>query len=543
MGPERNLAEPLRRGRRLGHRVKGMAMDGPGPKRLAAALLACLLPMAWWSPAQAAEVQVPPWTGTITVERTTEGSNGAAFHGSREVTTWTFGALLSGDMDSQGAVWRQTVSYSATYEAAGGGDACSDGTTIHSYSERGSGTGTATALVQFRSPREYLISASADNLFEDVFTVERSSNCQDAGFTFTRNPVGAETLSDGSWDIAAEPLAASLSGTTQYNSQFDYTVNWQVTRDGDADDDGVADGYDPCPLDPEDACAPQSGTITIQTQTHPDGSTQPFQYRSAVPSLNGALSDGGALSATVDEGTYTVTQDPVDGWANESITCNDTDSSGSAGQATIAVGAGENVICTFTNEPEGGIVIEGGFNYRTSWTTPIKNINVVRMQGTDQATVSGPGSARVTRICLLDEWTATLNRAGSTTPPVTWDVSLAGGGGLLDLSGWGYEHTGTALIKSNVTRKLEIPAAQPLACRDQTTSLSLGPAADSADWYAIAPTGKNIRVEQITHSLIVQVYVSGLNAPLLCGQGNFDTERYSKKAQTLSRTFRCEYEL
>ena len=87
------------------------------------------------------------------------------------------------------------------------------------------------------------------------------------------------------------------------------------------------------------------------------GGTDTFDF-AGLPA--GSISQsGGTLSATVVPGQYTSTEGAKTGWALTSLTCDDTDSSGSVAnrQATFEVAAGEVVTCTFTNTKQGGIVV------------------------------------------------------------------------------------------------------------------------------------------------------------------------------------------
>lgn len=492
----------------------------PTPQRVFTALLATLLPLTLASPAGAADVTVPPWTGTITVERTMEGNSDAGWFGRRETATYAFGALLSGSMNSTSAAWRQTVSYTATYEEEGGGSTCSDGETPHSYSARGSASGTTEGLVEFRSPTEYLVSA-AGHVLEDQYTVTQTSSCPGGGHTFTAVPIAADTLHDGSWDTAAEPLAPSVSGTASFKSQFDYKLSWSLSRDGDADDDGVADGYDPCPLDPTDACAPpRRGTITIRTDTTPDGSTQVFDYTSNVPALNGRLSDGQSMSATVDAGTYSVTQTRPSGWVNEDITCSDGDSFGSAGEATIAVAAGENVTCAFTNRQ----LINDTLTIVASYGQPVTFLagGAARIgpPGVDGAIVlaSEDLRSRIQQVCLMPSWTGVMKGATSS-------VRLLYNG---DPAGQGEYLAGpTTFDSKKQTVTQSIKPSSPLCANGFRASHTL------PEIWISANLGISHLV--LSHSLEVSVYLQGYPTPFTCPVAGKST----KKTKVLTKAATC----
>jgi len=99
----------------------------------------------------------------------------------------------------------------------------------------------------------------------------------------------------------------------------------------------------------------QRGTITIVKDADPNGST-PFSFTGTLGSFQ--LIDDGTVANTrtftsLEPGTYTVTEGTIPPWSLDSITCvdptNDTTVAVASGTATIALGSGENVICTFRN--------------------------------------------------------------------------------------------------------------------------------------------------------------------------------------------------
>jgi hypothetical protein len=94
------------------------------------------------------------------------------------------------------------------------------------------------------------------------------------------------------------------------------------------------------------------GSITVKKLTLPSTSTQAFAFTGDVA---GTIGNNGTLTLSVAPGTYTSTEALLAGWDLTSISCTDSDSSGSTGtrQATFVVAAGENVTCTFTNRQRG----------------------------------------------------------------------------------------------------------------------------------------------------------------------------------------------
>jgi hypothetical protein len=102
------------------------------------------------------------------------------------------------------------------------------------------------------------------------------------------------------------------------------------------------------------------GSIAIKKVTVPasDTTTQ-FSYSGdagAQTLTNGQTSTAVAVQA----GTYTETEAAKAGWDLTSLTCNDSDSTGSTSTrvATFHVAVGENVVCTYTNTQQGSIAVK-----------------------------------------------------------------------------------------------------------------------------------------------------------------------------------------
>lgn len=118
------------------------------------------------------------------------------------------------------------------------------------------------------------------------------------------------------------------------------------------------------------------GTIIIEKQTLPDGSTQSFDF---TGDITASLTDGNSsVPLNVVAGTYTVTESALTGWSVTSIVCDDTDSTGDIGTATASfnVVAGETVRCVFTNEQNANLTLlkivnntnDGGAALAADWT-------------------------------------------------------------------------------------------------------------------------------------------------------------------------------
>ena len=117
----------------------------------------------------------------------------------------------------------------------------------------------------------------------------------------------------------------------------------------------------------------QRGSIVIEKQTDPDGSSQLFDFATSYSAgfslSDGQQNDSGPLLPSSEAGTYSVSESLPAGWELTSATCSD----GSAVDA-IDLAAGEVVICTFENAKLGEITIEkivegndASFDFQTSY--------------------------------------------------------------------------------------------------------------------------------------------------------------------------------
>jgi uncharacterized cupredoxin-like copper-binding protein len=100
------------------------------------------------------------------------------------------------------------------------------------------------------------------------------------------------------------------------------------------------------------------GTIVVEKQTIPDGSSQSFVFTGTA---SGSISDGQQITVSnLQPGTYTSTETATLGWDVTAISCDDTNSSVDVGlrTATFELDPGETVKCTFTNTKRGTIIVE-----------------------------------------------------------------------------------------------------------------------------------------------------------------------------------------
>ena len=96
---------------------------------------------------------------------------------------------------------------------------------------------------------------------------------------------------------------------------------------------------------------PEPGLLTIEKATEPAGADAVFGFTSTIDGFAPMLADGGAATAEVAEGRYTVTEMPVAGWELADVTC---DLSGAvvdlaARSVELDVMPGANVTCVFEN--------------------------------------------------------------------------------------------------------------------------------------------------------------------------------------------------
>jgi hypothetical protein len=101
----------------------------------------------------------------------------------------------------------------------------------------------------------------------------------------------------------------------------------------------------------------QRGTIIVEKQTDPNGSSETFDFTGDAA---GTIGDGGTITVpNLVPGTYSSSEAAKAGWDLVGIACDDSDSTGdvSTRTATFRLGAGETVKCTFTNRQRGRIEI------------------------------------------------------------------------------------------------------------------------------------------------------------------------------------------
>ena len=97
----------------------------------------------------------------------------------------------------------------------------------------------------------------------------------------------------------------------------------------------------------------QLGTIIVEKQTLPDGSTVSFDFEASYTG-DFSLSDGQEnVVSGLAAGTYSVDEIVPAGWTNTDVTC-----TGGEDHNAISLSAGETVRCVFTNTQDGRIEVE-----------------------------------------------------------------------------------------------------------------------------------------------------------------------------------------
>ena len=176
-------------------------------------------------------------------------------------------------------------------------------------------------------------------------------------FTFTGDAAGS--ISDG------QQITVNNLTPGQYTSTETVPGGWGLTSIvcDDANSTGnTGTGVATFNVEPDETvkCVftnTEGGSITIEKQTVPDGSTQAFSFAGDV---SGSLTDGQTATQNVTPGQYTSTETVPAGWDLTGIVCDDANSSGDTNTATATfnVEPGEDVKCTFTNTERGSITIE-----------------------------------------------------------------------------------------------------------------------------------------------------------------------------------------
>ena len=207
--------------------------------------------------------------------------------------------------------------------------------------------GTATAT--FNVANGEIVECTFTNWELSVIVVEKVTDPagDPTSFDFTTDAGPAFSLAHGE----SKALTSLEPGT--YSVSEDTPTDWalaQATCDnGDTPDaiELVAGEVVTCTF--TNVADPGSITIKKVTDPSPDPTGTNFTFSGDV---SGTIGNGGQIVRTdLAPGTYTATELVPLGWTVGSIVCDDDDSTGdrSTATATVALAAGEDVSCTFTN--------------------------------------------------------------------------------------------------------------------------------------------------------------------------------------------------
>jgi uncharacterized repeat protein (TIGR01451 family) len=103
----------------------------------------------------------------------------------------------------------------------------------------------------------------------------------------------------------------------------------------------------------------KDSNIVIVKETLPNGSQQQFEFDASYYEGSFFLGDGDQDdSGDLDPGSYQVSEDVPTGWQIDDVDCGESSHQVEGSSVGIDLGAGETVICTFTNLELGSIIVE-----------------------------------------------------------------------------------------------------------------------------------------------------------------------------------------
>ncbi len=167
------------------------------------------------------------------------------------------------------------------------------------------------------------------------------------------------------------------------------------------------------------------GHIIVDKVTNPSGDTQSFAFTTSGSGYSGfSLTDAAAPNdQTLNAGNYTVNETPVAGWTMTGATCatNGTGTTTYTPGATLALGAGDTIRCTFNNQKDTGRIIivkstnvatTTQFEFDSSWGPNF-------MLGNGQSTTTGsttPGTYSIGEINLPANWSLGSSSCSDGSP-------------------------------------------------------------------------------------------------------------------------------
>ncbi len=359
--------------------------------------------------------------GTIVVEKQTLPDGSAQ--------SFTFSGDATGNItDGQQITVGNLVpgNYSATETLPAGWDLTS---VVCNDANSTGDTGTATAGFVL-DPGE-TVTCVFTNTQRGTIVVEKQTLPDGApdAFTFTGDATG--NITDGQQITVGNLVPGNYSSVETVPASWNLTG---ITCDDTNSSGDIGTATASFVLDPGETVTcvftnTQGGSITVEKQTLPDGSTQAFTFAGDVA---GAITDGNSITVPVDPGTYTSTETLPAGWDLTSIVCDDANSSGNTGTATATfnVEAGEAVRCVFTNTQRATIVVvkqavggDGAFDFTSATLTPAA-FTLTTAAGTAQQTFADlvPGNYDVAETVPAG-WTLTSQTCDNGNAPAAITVN------------------------------------------------------------------------------------------------------------------------
>ena len=299
-------------------------------------------------------------TGTIQIEKQTTPAGGTGFSFTGTDLPGTSNDTFSLDDDGVKTVSNVPV---GTYHVIEDGETGWDLTSISCDDSDSTGTGsTATFIVAAGET----VKCTFNNRQEGKVIVEKQTDPANSAEAFTFDP-GAGLTPTANFDLVDNGTKSFDVDPGTYTVDELAETGWDLTSISCDDSNSTGTGSTAtfivaagetvkCTFNNR-----QEGKVIVEKQTDPANSAEAFTFdpgAGLTPTANFDLVDNGTKSFDVDPGTYTVDELAETGWDLTSISCDDSNSTGTGSTATFIVAAGETVKCTFNNRQEGKVIVE-----------------------------------------------------------------------------------------------------------------------------------------------------------------------------------------
>jgi hypothetical protein len=228
------------------------------------------------------------------------------------------------------------------------------------------GTNVTCTFVNEAAPSSITVTKLVEGVADDLpWSFDLAVDPVDPGVTSPQTVSGVGNSSDA---VTFAPLTLNRTYTI---TEPTLPPGWEqvsvVCADAPDEDLGTP-GYQVTITEPDQdvACAitnSASATIVVDKVTDPAGDPTPFDFQ--IGPLGGeatgfTLTDAGepAVFAGLAPGDYLLEELVPDGWALTDVTCSPEQFVDASGQATITVGPGDTVTCTYTNSGRGDLTID-----------------------------------------------------------------------------------------------------------------------------------------------------------------------------------------